>query len=153
MYTSVDSSDGHKSAQSYQHKFTGILYVVSPITILFANPDAQFLLWSCIRIFSRSLVIISRFTYYMWWLLCTMVWSHPPPDSMVETASHAFLSGYISRFGIPSLITADRCVQFEFALCQNLMSLLCTNRLELLELSNTSVNNWSWKQLWKQCQI
>ena len=65
---------------------------------------------------------------------------------ILETASHALLSDCISRIGIPSVITADRCVQFEFALCQNLMimNLLCTNILELLGLSNTLTNNRSW---------
>ena len=65
----------------------------------------------------RSPAIILRFTHlHVVIALHNAAWSHPPSDSMVETASHAFLSDCISRFGIPLVITVDRCVQFEFAL-------------------------------------
>ena len=36
------------------------------------------------------------------------------------------------------------CVQFEFVLYQNLMNLLRANILELLDLLNTFISNWSW---------
>ena len=53
----------------------------------------------------------------------------PLPESTTETAAHAFLSGWISRFGISTVITTDRGVQFESALWQNLMNLLGTKRI------------------------
>ena len=53
----------------------------------------------------------------------------PLPDSTAETAAHAFLSSWISRFGIPSVITTDRGVQFESALWQNPLNLLGTKHI------------------------
>ena len=47
----------------------------------------------------------------------------------METVAHAFLIGWISRFGIPSVITTNRDVQFEYALWQNLMNFLGTKRI------------------------
>ena len=49
----------------------------------------------------------------------------PIPDS-TATAEQAFLSGWVSRFGIFSLTTTNRGVQFESALWQNLMQPLGT---------------------------
>ena len=52
----------------------------------------------------------------------------PITDSTAETVAQAFVSGWVSRFGIPSVITTDRGVQFESSLWQQLMQLLGTKR-------------------------
>ena len=49
--------------------------------------------------------------------------------SRVETAAYIFLSGWISRFGTPSITTIDRDIQFESALWENVMNLLGTKRI------------------------
>ena len=46
-----------------------------------------------------------------------MARGHHTLDSTAETAAHAFLSGWILRFGIPAIITTNRGVRFEAALC------------------------------------
>ena len=46
-----------------------------------------------------------------------------------QTVAHAFVSGWISRFGVPSTITTDRGKQFESSLWQQLMQLLGCNRI------------------------
>ena len=53
----------------------------------------------------------------------------PIPDMTTQTVAQAFVSGWISRFGIPSIITTDRGKQFELSLWQQLMQLLGCNRI------------------------
>ena len=53
----------------------------------------------------------------------------PISDSTAETVAQALISGWISRFGIPSTITTDRGQQFESALWTQLMQLLGTQRI------------------------
>ena len=53
----------------------------------------------------------------------------PIPDSIADTVVQAFISGWVSHFGVPSTITTDRGQQFESTLWKNLMHLLGTHRI------------------------
>ena len=53
----------------------------------------------------------------------------PIPDITAPTVARAFVSGWISRFGVPSTVTTDRGCQFESTLWKELMELLGTTRL------------------------
>ena len=53
----------------------------------------------------------------------------PIPDSTADTVAQAFVTGWISRYGVPSTITTDRGQQFESALWTQLMRLLGTQRI------------------------
>ena len=53
----------------------------------------------------------------------------PLPNITADTVAQAFVSGWISRFGVPSTITTDRGKQFESSLWKHLMRLLGTHRI------------------------
>lgn len=53
----------------------------------------------------------------------------PMTDATAESCASALLSGWVSRFGVPTTITSDRGQQFESALWHSLMTLLGATRL------------------------
>ena len=53
----------------------------------------------------------------------------PLNNITADSVAHAFMSGWISRFGTPSTITTDRGPQFESSLWHSLMHLLGSSRL------------------------
>ena len=53
----------------------------------------------------------------------------PITDITAETVARAFVSGWISRFGVPSTVTTDRGSQFESALWTQRMQLLGSKRI------------------------
>ena len=53
----------------------------------------------------------------------------PIVDMTTDTVAHAFISCWVSRFGVPSSITTDRGRQFESTLWQRLMELLGCKRI------------------------
>ena len=95
----------------------------------FATPDARFdhvhidlvgPLPPC-KGYSYLLTCVDRFTR----------WPEAIPlsDITAATVAHAFISGWIARFGAPSTITTDRGAQFESNLWHELMCFLGTTRI------------------------
>jgi len=52
-------------------------------------------------------------------------------DATAESCASALLTGWISRFGVPTTITSDRGQQFESDLWHSLMNLLGATRLHI----------------------
>ena len=52
----------------------------------------------------------------------------PLVDATAETVAQAFISNWVSRFGVPTLITTDQGRQFESSLWSQLMKILGTQR-------------------------
>ena len=71
--------------------------------------------------FRYLLTCIDHFT---WWPEAT-----PLPDITAETVAHAFVSRWISVFGVPSAITTDCGAHFEASLFTSLLKLLGSKRI------------------------
>ena len=95
----------------------------------FRKPDARF---SHVHIdivgplppsneFSYLLTMVDRFTRWPEAI--------PIPDITAETVARHFVSSWVSRYGVPTLLTTDRGSQFESSLWSSLMSLLGTSRI------------------------
>ena len=103
-------------------------HTVTPLAT-FATPDARFdhvhldlvgPLPPC-KGYSYLLTCVDRFTRWPE--------AFPLPDITTSTVASAFISGWITRFGVPSTITTDRGAQFESNLWTQLMRLLGSNRI------------------------
>ena len=66
------------------------------------------------------------FEYVLTMIDRTTRWAEavPVPDMKAETVTDAFISGWIARFGVPSVVTHDRGVQFTANLWIDLMKKL-----------------------------
>ena len=122
MFTVQMVTSGHISANTSTQTYS-ILCSESYIYFLLIQMLNSY--FDHVRVYLVGLLPSSQgLLTYMWWLLCTVAWSHPPSDSMVEAALYAF---YISRFGIPSVITTEMCPVWiyslpkphEFIVCQH----------------------------------
>ena len=51
-------------------------------------------------------------------------------DSTAETVAHTFVTAWVSRFGVPTLITTDQGRQFESSLWSQLMQILGTHCIQ-----------------------
>ena len=102
-------------------------HTVTPLST-FSIPDARFDLIHIDIVgplppsegYSYLLTCVDRFTH----------WPEAIPISAItaDIIAKAFVSGWISRFGIPSTVTTDRGSQFESALWRELMQLLGSTR-------------------------
>ena len=103
-------------------------HTVTPLST-FSTPNAQFDKvhldivgpLSSSRGFTYLLTCINRFTQ----------WPEAIPitDVTAQTVARAFLSGWISRFGVPSTVSTERGRQFESTLWRELMELLGSKRI------------------------
>ena len=98
-------------------------HTIAPLSS-FPTPDARF---DVVHIdLVRPLPPSQGFTYLLTCVDRYTRWPEAIPltSSTAEVVAQALLSGWISRFGVPSTIITDRGCQFESKLWNNLMSLI-----------------------------
>ena len=103
-------------------------HTFSPIST-FATPDIRF---DQLRVDIIGPLPPSKgHVYLLTCIDCFTRWPEaiPIPDSTAATVAQAFIDGWVSRFGTPSVITTDRGVQFESSLWQQLTQLLGSKRI------------------------
>ena len=95
----------------------------------FPPPDARF---AHVHIdLVGPLLPCQGFTYLLTCVDCFTRWPEVVPltDITATSVAHAFLTGWIARFGVPTSITTDRGSQFESDLWQQFMCLLSSTRI------------------------
>ena len=103
-------------------------HTVTPLGT-FATPDARF---DNVHIDIVGPLPLSNGYHYLLTCIDHLTrWPEAIPitDITAETVVQAFISGWISQFGVPSTVTTDRGSQFESALWKQLMQLLGCKRM------------------------
>ena len=108
----------------------------------FSVPDAHF-----DHVHLNLMGLLPKCKGYSYLLTCVDCFTRWPeafslPDITASTVANAFVSGWISQFGVPSTITTDCGAQFESNLCTQLMRLIRTTAYHPATLSAVPQTQW-----------